>query len=98
MREWVRLYEEKMTEGHSKDSAYTIASNIMQERRLAFDPYSVKGMEENEAKEVLDKNGYSLRVVSRDVGTVGSIYLDYRKTRCNVKIEKGCVSKIIDMG
>lgn len=98
MRTWEKIYKEKLSEGYSDDSAYNFATQVMNERRLNFDPYSVVGMEENSAKEKLDENGYSFRVVSRDIGSVGPIHLDLRRSRCNVVIKRGQVSEIKSLG
>lgn len=95
---WTKIRDEKISQGFSDDSAYEFATNEMNKRRSNFDPESIIGMEENKAEEKLNENGYSLRVQKRDTGKGDTMYLDYRSSRCNVSIVKGCVYQIIDMG
>lgn len=95
---WKKIRDEKISQGFSEERAYQFATNEMIKRRSSFDPSTVIGMEENEAKEKLDENGYSFRVQKRDVGHCGPMNLDYRPSRCNVSIIKGRVNQIIDMG
>lgn len=95
---WKKIRDEKVSQGFSDDRAYDFATNEMNKRRSNFDPSTVVGMVESEAKEKLDENGYSFRVQKRDIGHCGPMTLDYRSCRCNVSIVKGRVNQIIDMG
>jgi hypothetical protein len=97
MNSWRKLFQQKLDEGTSAEAARNFATSIIKERRANFNPHTVIGMAELEAKEKLDENGYSFRVIRRDVGSVGPIYLDLCETRCNVSIVEGKVEKIIDM-
>jgi len=97
MTTWQIIRNLKISEGFSEDAAYKIASDEMEKRRNAFDPATILGMDEVIAKSILDQNGYSLRVISRD-GIGMAVNLDWRVTRCNVRVVKGIVTQIVGMG
>lgn len=98
MNTWSKIRKQKISEGHSTEAAYNLATTEMNKRRKAFNPNSIIGLNENLAKELMDKNGYYMRVVKRDVGVVNPINLDWRPTRYDVSIVEGNVKSIINIG
>jgi hypothetical protein len=95
---WNEIYDQKKAEGYSHERAYELAREEMDRRREAFSPETIIGLPEEEAKALMAENGYTMRVIKRDVGRVGNIYLDLSYNRRNVSIKKGKVAKIISVG
>lgn len=90
MKIWQKIVDEQTAKGMPLELAHDYATEKVNKIRQSFNPYNVNGLSPEKAKELLENNGYSMRILG------GGMNLDFRPSRVNVKVDSETNTIIID--